>query len=256
MSNQDDLIVVKGKTVPEPIPTPGYPVGPYIMHGEVLYKLAVLHKNVLSDPKYNWAENVEMIPIYCGATREAASLWESIQFDKPESRTKWVKYRTEADALLTKLYWIMKYGFQGDDNLLAQLAALKLAGSNPELIQTLNNIAVLGRNNLERLLETPKFDESMLTRAAELSDLMGDLYATVIVDQSQNNALKLDRDKAFYLLDKALHDLVAYAKAVFSDKSEIAAQFSIEPSYREGGRSTSKKSKEKTVEPAPESVAS
>lgn len=251
MSNESDLLSIRDEIVPDPIPYPAYPVGPCIMHGEVLYKLAVLHKSALVDPRYDWEKNVEKIPVFCGATRQASSLWQAVQFEKPESRSKWTKFYTEAEILVTRLLYIMRYAFQGNDALLGQLTALNPTESNQQFIQTLNDIAVVGRNNLEKLNATPKFDEAMLARAAELSDLMGDLYATVIVDKSLDNALKLDRDKAYYLLDKALHDLVAYAKAVFADKKEIARLFTIEPTYREGGRGTSKKSKEKTPEPSP-----
>jgi hypothetical protein len=248
MSNASDLLSIEKVVVPTPIPDPGYPVGPYILHGEVLYKLAHLHKNALTDPKYDWETCVEKIPMYCGATREASSNWSVIQFEKPESNRQWAEYRKETDTLLTQLFWIMRYAYRDSEDLLAQLSLFKVAGSNPEVIQALNDIAVNGRKNLELLLATPKFEESMLDRAAELSDLMGDLYATVIVDASKDNELKLNRNKAFYLLDKALHDLVAYAKMVFANKPEIAKQFTIEPSYREGIRRASKQSKEKTTE--------
>jgi hypothetical protein len=53
MSNASDLLSIEKVVVPTPIPDPGYPVGPYILHGEVLYKLAHLHKNALTDPKYH-----------------------------------------------------------------------------------------------------------------------------------------------------------------------------------------------------------
>jgi hypothetical protein len=76
--------------------------------------------------------------------------------------------------------YTMQYKFKDNDALLSLLTALNTAGSNQHFIQMLNDDVVVGRNKLELLNITPKFDEAILAKGAYHSDHMGELYTTVI----------------------------------------------------------------------------
>ena len=81
------------------------------------------------------------------------------------------------------------------------------------MIQDLNNLAVIGRENPEPL-EKINFDMALVEKAAETADEMGALFAASNAEDDDSEALKI-RNKAYTYLKQAVDEVRDCGQYVF-----------------------------------------
>ena len=83
-----------------------------------------------------------------------------------------------------------------------------------DMIQDLNDIAVLGREHIVPLQAT-KLDTSLLQEAATTADHLSDLLARANVDREESTRTRVIRDQAYTHLKEAVDEVRACGQYVF-----------------------------------------
>ncbi len=158
-------------------------------------------------------ELIDGLPSLIGAARECQSIWTVNRFGKEEVQKQWDTLLPQAYELRDEILHCFRYAFRKDEHLLGRVSAIAEGSGSSDLIQDLNDVAVLGRDQLA-LLQAIKYDEAKLVQAAALSDEMGSLLA-VKGSSTDRNECRLMRDKAFSLLKESIDELYACGQYLF-----------------------------------------
>jgi hypothetical protein len=94
------------------------------------------------------------------------------------------------------------------------VAEIADGSTNSDMIQDLNDLSVLGKNNVAPL-QAIGFDLNKLNVAAETSNAMAELLAAANGDKSLQSETKMIRDKAFFYLKQRVDEIRAAGKYVF-----------------------------------------
>ncbi len=216
MGNKEsyDQMLEEAKTLaPDQIQTPYMPVGIYIQEAEDLNKWALKDKDKLTatglpETIFNQLETC------AGALREAQSIWAEELKSKQEAEEKWSLESPNAFEFRNELLHTFRYAYRKQPSLLTNVAAIAEGNDIPDMIQDLNDLAVLGRNNLE-LLGNIGFQEEKLATASELSAYLADLRAEVNGDKYNNNEDMEIRNSMYTLLKECVDEIRACGKFVF-----------------------------------------
>jgi hypothetical protein len=98
--------------------------------------------------------------------------------------------------------------------LLSRVSDIADGSGHADMIQDLNDLAVLGKANSE-FLTAIGFDLSLLDTAASVADELADLLATANGDKVEKNASKTIRDKAYTHLKELVDEVRAAGKYLF-----------------------------------------
>ncbi len=107
-----------------------------------------------------------------------------------------------------------RYAFCNEPTLLNSVADISKGSNIPNMIQDLNDLAVLGRNNLEPLLKIG-FEEEKLAIAADMSIQLADLRAIVNGDKYNPRFNREIRDAMYTLLKQCVNEINECGKFVF-----------------------------------------
>ena len=226
----DDLTAFKPeiKTVREQdIISINTPYRHYIQESQLLSRRFTGNKTDLEAGGMDFKIVEKIIPL-AGACRELHSQVANITLPSTSALNQWRAATEEADELQYDLKEAMYYAFRNFPELLAKVSYLRTGGSNEDLIQDLNDFAVLGRANSE-LLTAVGYDLAHVERAAELAKEMADLYAQVTLDRNISPERTVLRNKAFTLLKKVIDELNMQARFILRANKEKAAEFIINP---------------------------
>lgn len=204
---------------------PGIPAGIMFQECDDLYHWA---KHDLPElTKYNFKpETLELLLKQTGAAREAQSRWKQDSDVKAESQREWEKVEAEAYAFRKELEDICTYAFRNQEDLLATLSGIKEGSGDADMIQDLNDLAVLGRTNPE-LLRAINVGIEMFDKAAQLSDFLAELRAKANGEHYSQKESKLIRDKAHTLLKVTADEVKACGRFVFrNDESRRKGYYS------------------------------
>ena len=114
-------------------------------------------------------------------------------------------------------------------------------GSNTDMIQDLNDLSVLGKDNTT-LLQTIGFDLTLLDTAAVKADEMAELLSQATADRADNSAARIIRDKAYTLLKRAVDEVRTVGQYIFwRDETRLKGYVSR---YRKTRRSKSNTNEE------------
>ncbi|MCP5053006.1 MAG: hypothetical protein GY940_37915 [bacterium] len=193
------------------------PVDVYIQETDILYRWSLEDKEALLAAGLSW-EVVEDIPIRLGALIEADARWYVRRTEGREAERKWSERVPAAIALKNRLSRDFRYAYRGMDPLLKPLALMAKGRSHEHMVQTLNNLAVMGRGNPDRLAAI-NFDMSLLNDAAEMSSEMGRLLARAGVSRLEPDPVKKIRDQAYTHLKEAVDIVRLCGQYCFSQKS-------------------------------------
>ena len=94
---------------------------------------------------------VENLPERAGALREAQSVWMREFKSREEAEEEWIKQAPEAFKMRDKLLDAFRYAFRKQDYLLSNVAVIAGGHGREDMIQDLNDLAVLGRANTSLL---------------------------------------------------------------------------------------------------------
>lgn len=192
---------------------PGFPVGSYLQESENLYHWALtdlekfltigITKKMLDD-----------LPVRAGACREAQSIWMKDYRSQQDAQLQWDEQAPLAYEMRDALLHTMRYAFRNDAALMGRVRSISDGGGHADMIQDLNDLTVLGRENLT-LLQTMGVDEAKLNEASTLSDEMATLLAKANGDRAEQNQSKMIRDKAYTHLKELTDEIYAAGKFLF-----------------------------------------
>ncbi len=216
MANIDDynekLDVIQ--SIPdEEAKTPSIPVDVFLQEAENLYKWSLDEAEALAAVGIT-QEMLDDLPVRAGACREAQSLWFKDRYSQQEAQKEWLVRSPEAYDLRDQLLHTFRFAYRKDPVLLSRVSAIADGTGHADMIQDLNDLAVLGKANTEPL-SVIGFDLTQLDTAATAADEMADLLATANGDKAEQNASKTIRDKAYTHLKELVDDVREAGKYLF-----------------------------------------
>ena len=156
----------------------------------------------------------DRLSICTGALREAESIWNEDDKIKNEAEKKWSDDKPKGFLFRDDLLKSFRYAFRNEPTLLNSVADISKGSNIPNMIQDLNDLAVLGRNNLEPLLKIG-FEEEKLAIAADMSIQLADLRAIVNGDKYNPRFNREIRDAMYTLLKQCVNEINECGKFVF-----------------------------------------
>jgi hypothetical protein len=198
MSNRDDYLAKLDiiKAIPDQdTKSPNMPVDVFLQEAENLYQWCQDDKEQLTNAGLDW-NFVQEVPVRAGALRVGQSIWFKERFTQEEAEKEWKKESPQGYDLRNQLLHSLRYAYRNFPNLLRQVSAIAEGSSHADMIQDLNDISVLGKDNIEPLQKI-NFDVSLLDKAASTADKLSDLLAKATTNLEDNNSSKIIRDKAY-----------------------------------------------------------
>jgi len=211
MSNNEDYLAKLDaiKAIPEEeVLVPNLPMDVYLQANENLYHWSLDDAEQLAGIGIT-QEQLDDLAVRNGACREAQSVWNKDYRSQQEAQKKWITDSPAAYDLRDELLHTLRYAYRNDEALMNRVRAIAEGDGHADMIQDLNDLAVLGKENPESL-NGINFDLTKLDTAATLSDDMADLLAEANGDKVVQNESKVIRDKA-YTYVKVLADEIREA---------------------------------------------
>ncbi len=160
------------------------------------------------------ADMINALPMRAGACREAQSIWNKDYRSQQEAQKQWAEQVPEAYAFRDDLLASMRFAYRKDEALLSRVSAITEGNGHADMIQDLNDIAVLGGAYPDPLTAIG-FDLDQLDVAATRADELADLLAEANGDKADANQSKLIRDKAYTHLKALVDEIREAGKYVF-----------------------------------------
>jgi hypothetical protein len=216
MSNTEDyetLLPIITAIPDDEVRSPAIPVEDYAKEGEHLHSWCQKDKEALTARALDW-DIVTSIPLRVGALREANSRWEHQRFDHGELGRTWKKESDHGYYFRDFLLREFRYAYDNDPVLLSKVSRIADGDGHADMIQDLNDLAVLGREYAEPLQAT-RFDLAHLDRAAHLSDKLGSMQADAQVSREQNSDALVIRNRSYTYLKQAIDAVRKLGQLVF-----------------------------------------
>jgi hypothetical protein len=204
----------------EDVRQPKMPMDVYLQEAENLHGWCHADRVPLEAAGLDWAL-VEALPVRIGAAREAESRWFNKRFAREEAARVWQAEAPAGFRQRDSILHAMRYAYRRRPDLLGRVSALAGGTKATDMIQDLNDAAVLGREHPEPLTAVG-FDLSKLEHAANRSAELGELLAAATNDRACDRSTKLVRDQAFTFLKQAVDEIRACGQYVFWQDAERA----------------------------------
>ena len=163
MANIDDYNAKIGEilAIPEKdVTEPTMPVDVYLQEAENLAKWSIMDLAPLAAIGIT-QQMINDLPVRAGALREAQSVWFKDRNSQLEAQREWGIQSPLAFELRDELVHTFRYAFRNDAALMARVAEIADGSSNADMIQDLNDLSVLGKNNVSPLGMDLAFDSSL-----------------------------------------------------------------------------------------------
>ena len=230
--------------------TPNLPVDIFLQEAENLFHWVQQDKEKLLSVGIP-EELIDDLPRRAGALREAQARWIKELNTRRKFQTIWNERSPEAFDFRDTLIHTCRYAYRHHPDILGRIAYIAEDYSNADMIQDLQNLAVLGKNNPEPL-KAIGFDMEELDRASRMSDEMADLLARANGENSSDHEDKVIRDKAFTYLKEAVDEIRECGKYLFWRNEERLKGYSS--AYMRRIRNRMKASKDSEAEGMAEDV--
>lgn len=171
-----------------------------------------------------------------GALREAQSEWVSRRHTKEEAQVAYDAQSVGAFKMLNDALVHMRFAYRRRPDVLCRLPLPSDRRTDEERFQLMNDLAVVGRENIEPL-EACGFDVSRLAQMAQLSDMMANLCSCSAEERRKGRGAKLMRDRAFTWLKEAMDEVRETARFVFREDPERLDGYRSEYVRRKNARS-------------------
>jgi len=217
MSNIEDyntkIEVIKAIPDDQITPPNTIPVCIYIQEAENLEKWCQDDKDELTATGLDWTL-VEDLLVRCGALREASTKWSREWRTREEAEKLWILESPKAYDLRNEIAHHFYYAFDDSPSLIAKVNSYLEGTTHANMIQCLNDLSGLGRDNQE-LLTAIGFDLTLLDLAAQKSDELASIYAEATRDRKDFSEFKKIRDQAFTHVKEAVDKIRKCGKYVF-----------------------------------------
>jgi hypothetical protein len=208
------------------------------------YKWCLGDRVLLVARNLNW-NMVEDIPNRVMAFEEAQSDWNNVRFGREEAMTIWMAISPEGYELRDDLLHEYNYAYYGFPEFHTRVDAVAEGTGDADMIQDLNDLVVIGRENPDPLTDTA-FDFTLLDQAAELCGKLGHLRAEASVDKSAYREQKLIRDQAYTHLMEAISEIRRCGQFVFRKDEDRRRGYASQ--YKHSKRSSKETEPEVTNE--------
>jgi len=168
---------------------------------------------------------IKDLPVRAGACREAQSIWNKDFRSQQEAQKQWSEQSTVAYDLRDDLLQSLRFAYRKDPALLSRVSAITDGNGHADMIQDLNDISVLGRENPDPLTAIG-FDLSHLDLASNRADELADLLAEANGDKADQNESKVIRDKAYTQLKELVDEIREAGKYVFRNDNNRVKGYS------------------------------
>lgn len=193
--------------------TPNMPIDVLVQEAENLYHWCKDDQQALTKVGLDW-NLVLGLPVRSGACREAQSLWIKERNTRQQAEQDWKNQAPAAFDLRDQLIHSFRFAFRKHDGLLTRVDEIAQGDTNSDMVQDLNDLAVLGKSNTD-LLAAINFDLSLLDQAADLADRMGDLLGATNGERKTVSEAMVIRDQAYTYLKQAVDEIRECGKFVF-----------------------------------------
>jgi len=222
------------------------PVTVFLQEARNLYDWCQADKERLIAGGFDW-KLVEDMPARITALREAQSIWAEAKNRHKESEAMWLEKNPVAAALKKEILHNMRFAFRKHEDLKKQLSDIRSGYTQADMIQDLNDLAVLGRKNAA-LLSLINFDMSKLGLASSMSEELSALLARATTGRAESVEAMLIRDKAYRHLKECVDELRSYGQFIFWQESSRARGYACVYTKKLRRKASSKKTKEEAVE--------
>jgi len=206
--------------------TPDMPMRYFVQRASVQVELALLNKAEL-EPKLDYTL-VNQAPPLISALRHIMAAWNDVQFDTPETQKLWIVKREEGEDARFELIAGLEAGYPGDEDVENLLAAIREGGSNPDEIQDLSDLVYACDKRIDVLEVETDITREYLKKVAELAAELGQIYAKAVVDRTKEPSVRLERDKAFTLVDNIMFEIERRTNYRYRQNDRKRAQFKFE----------------------------
>ncbi|MDY6934062.1 MAG: hypothetical protein SVZ03_07555 [Spirochaetota bacterium] len=189
------------------------PVDIFLQEAENLYHWCQEDKEELTANGLDW-ELVLDVPARCGALREAQSKWITSRFSQEEAQKRWAEDSPQAYDMRNEFLHSFRFAYRRLPDLLGRVNAIAHGYGHADMIQDLNDLSVLGKDNPEPL-ERINFDMTLLDKAADMADRMSDLLGVTTVERADSSESIKIRNKAYTHLRYAIDEIRAFGLYVF-----------------------------------------
>lgn len=189
----------------EEVRKPNMPVDVFIQELFNLGEWVKQDKAALTKVGLDWAE-VEDMTVRAKALRYAQSVWMRKRYSQEEAQAEWDRLAPGAYELKNDLEADFRFAFRERPDLLSKVAAIEEGTGHSDMVQDLNDLAVLGKANLP-LLEKINVGKGKLDSAATKSTEMAELLAKVNGIHAEGNP-ECDMRNRAYTHAKAVVDAI------------------------------------------------
>lgn len=216
MSNQEDYaakLAAAQKLKPEELKQSYIPIGIAIQEAEDLCHWAKPDLEKLQAAGLN-PELLEDLPVLAGALREAQSLWMRDVQLREAAEQEWAERSPLAFDTRDRMLHAFRYAFRKDAAILITIDAIAEGGGNADMVQDLNDLAVLGKQHSSEITAIGITVEE-IEGLATLSDEMGALLARANGERESINASRDLRDRFYTLMKQVVDEVRDCGKYVF-----------------------------------------
>jgi hypothetical protein len=189
------------------------PVDEYVQEAENLFKWCQPDKEMLTHKGLSW-DIVDDLPLRSGALREAETVWNAHRFGRKEAEKQWLEKSDLAYELRNEVLHEFRYAYRNDAELSARIKAISDGNGHADMIQDLNDLSKMGRDNPDPLIAI-NFDMTLLDGISELMDELAPLLAEATRDRTGYKESKVIRDQAYTYLKEAVDEVCACGQHVF-----------------------------------------
>ena len=246
MSNNEDYLAKLDaiKAIPnEKVLTPNVPMDVFLQANENLYQWSLGDAGQLAGIGIT-QEMLDDLAVRNGACREAQSIWNKDYHSQQEAQKQWITESPAAYDLRDELLHTLRYAYRNDAALMNRVRAIAEGDGHVDMIQDLNDLAVLGKEN-PGPLTAMNFDLTKLDTAATLSDEMATLLAEANGDRVVQNESKVIRDKAYTYVKTLADEIREAGKYLFWRDKNRYKGYTL--SFWQGRKSTSASTEEAEV---------
>jgi hypothetical protein len=143
----------------------------------------------------------------------AESKWLASYFNQPDTAILWKEKSPRIFQLRSELIHTFRFVYRNDNKTIALVNKIAASSSYAAMLQDLNDLAVLGKDNPQEL-KAMKFDMALLDEAADLVYTLRPVFAKTKTE-SDYNEIKLIRDKALVLLKTDVDEICAFGQYLF-----------------------------------------
>lgn len=199
--------------LPDDIKTPSMPVGIYSQEAEDLYRWSLKDKDKLLGAGVP-ETHFELLNQAAGGLRQAQSVWSEELKTQKDAERQWAEQSPEAFDLRDRMLHTLRYAYRNHPDLLANVSAIAEGSGSADMVQDLNDIAVLGKANPEPL-QAINFDMALLDVCAGTSAQMADIRAMANGEKFEANESLTIRNRMFTLLKTYVDSIRDAGKYIF-----------------------------------------